>query len=127
MAPRDPTTLPFPRAQAMVDAIWSDLGLRFPPSVENLPRHATVTIASADRLSLFLPARTPSWCLLHEIAHALTTTMDGRSDGHGPIFMGIYVRLLVRYLRLDEAELLRSLQDAGIGIARDARPVFADP
>ncbi len=43
-----------------------------------------------------------------------------------PIFMGIYVQLLTRYLRLDEADLLRSLQDAGIGITRDARPVFVD-
>jgi len=43
-----------------------------------------------------------------------------------PIFMGIYVQLLTRYLRLDEADLLRSLQDAGIGITRDAHPVFVD-
>jgi hypothetical protein len=127
VAPRDPTTLPFPRAQATVDAIWSDMGLEFPPSVERLARHATATIASADRLSLFLPEQTQCWCLLHEIAHAMTATMDGRSDGHGPIFMGIYVRLLVRYLRLDEAELLGSLRKSGIRIASDARAVFVDP
>jgi hypothetical protein len=41
--------------------------------------------------------------------------------------MGLYVRLLVRYLRLDEMCLLASLRDAGIRIARDARPVFLDP
>jgi hypothetical protein len=111
----------------MVDAIWSDMDLRYPPAVERLPRHATATLASADRLSLCLPARTPAWCLLHEIAHAMSTTDDGRSDGHGPVFMGLYVRLLVRYLRLDEAWLLASLRDDGISIERDACPVFLDP
>jgi hypothetical protein len=56
----------------------------------------------------------------------MSTTDDGRSDGHGPIFMGLYARMLVRYLRLDGASLLASLRDAGISIARDARPVFLD-
>jgi hypothetical protein len=111
----------------MVDAIWSEMDLRYPPAVERLPRHATATLASADRLSLCLPAQTPSWCLLHEIAHAMSTTDDGCSDGHGPVFMGLYVRLLVRYLRLDEAWLLASLRDSAIAIERDARPVFLDP
>jgi hypothetical protein len=129
VAPRDRTTIEFAAAQPMVDAIWSDLDLRYPPAVERLSRRATATIASAsaNRLSLFLPDRTPAWCLLHEIAHSMSTTIDGRSDGHGSVFMGLYVRLLVRYLRLDEACLLSSLRNAGIGIARDARPVFLDP
>jgi hypothetical protein len=110
----------------MVNAIWADLQLHYPPAVEPLPRQATATIASADRLSLLLPVRTPSWCLLHELAHAMTTTADGHSDGHGPVFMGVYVQLLSRYLRLDTAELRRSLQDAAIAVAWDARPVFVD-
>ncbi len=65
VAPRDPTTLPFPAAQAMVDAIWSDMGLRHPPAVEPLPRQATATIASANRapvprgLPFWLPAAAP--------------------------------------------------------------------
>ena len=65
MAPSDPTTLPFSAAQAMVDAIWSDMGLRYAPAVGPLPRQARSTIASADRLSILLADRTPSWCLLH--------------------------------------------------------------
>jgi hypothetical protein len=110
----------------MVNAIWLDMDLRYPPAVERLSRLATATIASANRLSLSLPGWTPAWCLLHEIAHAMSTTDDGCSDGHGAIFMGLYARMLVRYLRFDEAYLLASLWDAGIGIARDARPVFLD-
>jgi hypothetical protein len=127
VAPRDQTTIEFDAAQSMVDAIWSDMELRFPPGVERLSRRATVTVASANRLSLFLPDRTPAWCLLHEIAHAMSTTIDGCSDGHGPVFMGLYVQLLIRYLRRDETLLLASLRDAGISTAHDARPVFLDP
>ncbi|HEY4040425.1 MAG TPA: hypothetical protein VGM32_01120 [Rhodopila sp.] len=127
MAPRDRTVIAFATARTMVDAIWSDMDLRYPPAVERLPRRATTTIASANRLSIYLPDQTPAWCLLHELAHAMSTTHDGRSDGHGPVFMGLYARLLIRYLRFDDASLFGSLRDAGISVARDARPVFLDP
>jgi hypothetical protein len=126
VAPRDHTTIVLSAAQAMVDAIWSDIDLRYPPAVERLSPRATATVASANRLSLHLPDRTPSWCLLHELAHTVSTTVDGYSDGHGPVFMGLYVQLLVRYLKLDEGYLLASLQEAGISVARGARPVFVD-
>jgi hypothetical protein len=127
VAPCDPTVLLFPDAQAVIDAIWSDMGLRYPPAVAPLPRQASATIASANRLSIMLGDQTPSWCVLHELAHAMTSHADGRSDGHGPIFMGVYVRLIERYLRLDPQVLMDSLQDAGIAIARNAQPVFVDP
>ena len=127
MAPCDPTTLPFPALRAMVDAIWSDMGLRYPPAVVPLPHQASGTIGRADRLSVALGEETPSWCLLHELAHAMTSHADGRSDGHGPIFMGIYVCLLERYLRIDVQFLSASLREAGIVFVRDALPVFVDP
>jgi hypothetical protein len=110
----------------MVDAIWSEMGLRYPPEVQRLPSQASATMASATRLSLKLPNETPSWCLLHELAHAMSATHDGHSDGHGPTFIGLYVQLLVRYLRLDKAELLQSLRDDGISVLPNARPSFVD-
>jgi hypothetical protein len=127
VAPYDPTQVAFPAAQGMVDAIWSEMGLRYPPRVEALPAQARSRIADADRLTLRLGPQTPSWCLLHELAHAMSTTQDGNSDGHGERFMGIYLQLLVRYLRLDEVQLRRSLEEAGILLMEDARPVFIDP
>jgi hypothetical protein len=102
------------------------MGLRYPPAVARLPRQARSTIARADRLSILLADLTPSWCLLHELAHAMTSHADGRSDGHGPQFIGIYVQLLARYLRLDRPMLIDSLRDAKIEILGDARPVFVD-
>jgi hypothetical protein len=107
----------------MVDAIWSEMGLRYPPLVEPLPAQARTRLADASRLTLRLPPSIPSWCLLHELAHAMTSTHDGQSDGHGPIFIGIYVQLLGRYLRLDQGWLLQTLQEAGVMVCsrRDVR------
>jgi hypothetical protein len=34
VAARDPTSIAFAQAQGMVDAIWAEFGLRFPPKVE---------------------------------------------------------------------------------------------
>jgi hypothetical protein len=126
VAPLDNSQIPFASAQGMVDVIWQELGLRYPPRVEPLPVQARTRLADANRLAIRLPALTPSWCLLHELAHSLTTTMDGQSDGHGPIFVGNYVRLLRRYLRLSEAEILHDLAAAGIKIVINAQPSFID-
>ena len=80
---RDPTSFAFAQAQGMVDAIWAEFGLRFPPKVERLPRQARSTMADATRLPIRLPKSSPSSWLLHELAHALTSTADGQSDGPG--------------------------------------------
>ncbi len=124
IAPRDKSFVSFAAAQGMVNAIWSEMGLEYPPKVEPLPTQAKATVASATRLSIFLPERIPSWCLLHEIAHAMTSTMDGQSDGHGASFMGVYVRLLGQYLRLGPAELVCSLQSEDVCVATEASPMF---
>jgi hypothetical protein len=126
IARRDRSLVPFASAQGMVDTIWTELGLRFPPKVEPLPPQAKTTLADASRLCIRLPERVPSWCILHELAHAMTATHEGKSDGHGPIFMGVYVRMLERYMRMPRAVLIRSLTEAGIEADLDAMPVFVD-
>jgi len=126
IAPHDSTFVAYGRAQAMVDSIWADMGLQFPPGVEPLPSQSSATLASATRLSIFLPAQIPSWCLLHELAHAMTSDVDGSSEGHGPIFMGVYLKLIARYLRLDPDRLLESAAVEGILVASDANPTFVD-
>ncbi len=126
IAPHDITLVTYGRAQAMVDAIWADMGLQFPPGVEKLPSQSSATLASATRLSIFLPAQIPSWCLLHELAHAMTSDFEGNSDGHGPTFMGLYIMLISRYLRMEKGDLLKSTAADGIDVAPDASPIFVD-
>jgi hypothetical protein len=91
--PHDPSLIAFVQSHGMVEVIWADMGLRFPPRVERLPRQARCTLADASRLSIRLADRTPSWCLLHELAHAMSSTHDERSDGHGAKFMRLYTQL----------------------------------
>ena len=124
VVPRDASQVPMAAAQAMVDAIWSEMGLRYSPRVEPLPAVARRRLADANRLTIRLPAQVPSWCLLHELAHAMTSDHDGRSDGHGPLFMAIYVQLLCRYMRFEEAWLRASATADGILVAATAKPSF---
>jgi hypothetical protein len=126
VAPYDPSTIVLAQAQGMVDAIWTEMGLCFPPKVEPLPRQARSTLADANRLTIRLADTSRSWWLLHELAHSLTSSHDGRSDGHGAKFMGLYVQLLTRYLRLPMDALLTSVHAAGIDIDPQAVPVFLD-
>jgi hypothetical protein len=102
------------------------MGLRFPPKVEPLPRQARSTVADANRLTIRLADASPSWWLLHELAHAMTSTHDSFSDGHGAKFMGVYAQLLTRYLRIPTDVLLESLHTAGIEVDMQAEPVFID-
>lgn len=124
IAPRAPGVVSFNDAQGMVNAIWAEMGLKYPPAVEPLPKQASSTAASANRLSIFLPKITPCWCLLHEIAHSMTSTEDGQSDGHGRTFMGLYLQLISRYLRTDLEGLMQSVEEEGIGTNCLARPIF---
>jgi hypothetical protein len=126
IAARDPISIAFAQAQGMVDAIWAEFGLRFPPKVEHLPRQARSTVADATRLSIRLPESSPSWWLLHELAHALTRAADGQSEGHGPKFMGLYVKMLARYLRMPVDASLMSLEAADIEVDMRAEPIFID-
>ena len=124
VVPHDRTTIPIAAAQAMVDAIWAEMALLYPPRVEPLPTAVRRRLADANRLTVRLPAETPSWCLLHELAHAMTSEHDGCSDGHGPSFMAIYVELLCRYMRFDAAYLKATAAEAGILVAATAKPSF---
>ena len=56
----------------------------------------------------------------------MTSTHDGRSDGHGPRFVGLYAQLLTRYLRIPTDALLQSLDAAGIEIDHQSEPIFID-
>ena len=126
VAPRDKSTLPYTAAKDMVGAIWADLDLRYPPKVERLPGQARRLQADGSRLLVRLPQTMPSWLLLHEMAHALSSTHEGASDGHGPAFMGLYIQLLGRYMRWCRDELLHSAKADGVDVWPEARPAFIE-
>ena len=97
------------------------MGLRFPPRAERTPRHTCRVVATGDRLWLRLPETMPSWVVLHEIAHAMTSTHDGSSDGHGPVFVGIYVDLHTEVSVGDLIETQTGRKYAVVSVRRQER------
>ncbi|MDO9711095.1 SprT family zinc-dependent metalloprotease [Paracraurococcus lichenis] len=124
VAPRDLSRVPFAQLQALVDHVWAAEGLRFPPRIRPLPRQARATVARATRLAIEAPAELPTWVLLHELAHSLTSTAEGTNDGHGPRFVGMYLHLLVHHARMPREALAASLEAAGIPFDPAPRPAF---
>lgn len=125
VAPLDRSVVPFAQMQAIVDHVWTGEGLRWPPRMR-LRKATRATLATGSRLAIEAPESLPSWILLHEIAHAMTSAADGAGDGHGADFVGVYVGLLVRYARMDADMLAESLRSAGIAWNPEARPAFLD-
>lgn len=120
--PRDPSKNRFEDAQALVTAIWTAEGLLHPPRVLPMPAQARVTCATGTRTQLRVPDLVPTWVVLHEIAHAMTSTFEGRSDGHGPDYVGNYMRLLDRFLKIPTPLLMYTASEHNVRFHIHAKP-----
>lgn len=70
-----------------------------------------------------------NWIVLHECAHIITSYLFRHVNGsqkalsdHGPVFLGIYTELLVKFLRLDKDWLVSTAKDQGLKIWSDVTP-----
>jgi hypothetical protein len=126
VAPRDLSMVPFQRLQGLVDFVWVQEGLSWAPLVRPLTKKARRTVARATRLAIEAPEQLATWVLLHELAHCMSSTAEERSDGHGPIFVGLYLKLLVDYARMPRDALEASLRKARIEWDPAARAVFVE-
>ena len=126
VAPRDQSLVPYARLQGLVDHVWVQEGLSWAPLVRPLTKKARRTVARATRLAIEAPEELASWVLLHELAHCMSSTADAYSDGHGPIFVGLYLKLLCDYARMPREELEASLRKARIEWDPTARAVFVE-
>jgi hypothetical protein len=58
--------------------------------------------------------------VVHEVAHHVVARMKGvKEPSHGPIFAGVFLALLVRYMGVREDEALSNAVDRGIVVDRD--------
>lgn len=115
VSPRAHHHVPFEKAQMFVDGIWMAEGLMYPPKVEPMPKQARRVWADAHRLKIRIPEDgIPAWVLIHEIAHSMTSLADGHSNGHGEDYLGTYMRLLDKHLKIPLALLLFTAQKAGL-------------
>jgi hypothetical protein len=113
----------------LVDGVWLAEQLLYPPRVEPLPRQARRTWATGSRTTIRLPQDrpTPTYVILHEVAHALSSTVDGDSDAHGPDYVGLYMGLLDRRLRIPMPLLLFTAAQHGLAFNLAAKPRFMEP
>ena len=128
VAPRDRSAIPFEQAQMLVTAVWLAQQLLSPPKVEPMPRQARRTWPTGSRTTIRLAQDrpTPTYIILHEVAHALSSTVDGDTDTHGPDFVGLYMGLLDRRLRIPAPLLMFTANQHGLTFNLAAKPRFME-
>ncbi len=95
----DRARVPFSNIQAVVDHVWSDMGLLYPPRVRAMPKQKTTAAGDANRLSVrFHEHGATTITILHELAHSMTMDVEGAGFMHGPGFVGVYMKLLDKYI-----------------------------
>ncbi len=98
--------LAFADCQAYVNVIWEAAGLKWPPLVVPLDKRNTTVRGKASREKVYLPEVTYQRVVIHEVAHSMIGTIDGHSDGHGPEFVGMYMKLLDRHMSVSMPKML---------------------
>jgi hypothetical protein len=124
IAPHDLTPVAFHNVKAIVDYVWKSEGLLYPPLVESMPKQNKTAAGDAFRYRVRFTETTHTWIILHELAHSMTSDIDGNSNQHGSLFMSVYISLVSRYLKIPYATLRDTAAEAGLVVAEAARPVF---
>ena len=109
-------------AQDWVDFIWANLGRQHPPVVSVNKRYKTKSTGWRLKLEM-MPNMLTHSILIHELTHAIYNdgTWDSEllqtdSDGHGPLFVGSYVNLLIRFMKFNLTVMQYTLNEAKIDV-----------
>lgn len=114
IAPYDKSDIPFEQIQSIVNYVWQSENLRYPPKVKKIPKNVKTKVADATRLELRFGETTPTWVVLHELAHSMTAMCDGVSNLHNEYFLGMYMQLVDRYLHIPLVSLMYSAHRDGL-------------
>ncbi len=99
VGPVDHSEVAFKDIQAIVDYIWDKEGLKYPPRVVEMnPRKHAMGTGSRTQLEFKIDRTVPTWVIIHEVAHSLTSDLESSIDGHGPVFVGAYMKLLDKHI-----------------------------
>ena len=124
---KDHSHVPFDQVKAIVNYVWSGEGLEYPPLVELLDPRDKTALARANRQKVWVkPEGLPTWVVLHELSHTLTCDIDGGSNLHGPRFVGIYMKLLEKYLGIPLSYLMFTATKAGVKFDITAKTYLRD-
>lgn len=115
IAPRDTGLLAFENIAPVVNYVWSSEGLDYPPKVKPIDKRNKTAQATGSRLNLhFQETGNYTWIVLHELAHALTCDIDNNSNWHREDFVGVYMKLVDKYLHINSLLLMASAKDMGV-------------
>lgn len=135
VSPHDKALVPFDGIQAVVNHIWASEGLLYPPRVAPIPKQKTKAAGDGCRLEVrFHEHGAKTWVIIHELAHAMTMgvgSVEDDPDGyvscpHGPEFVGVYMRLLEKYLKLNLLVLMHTAKVSNVDFDITARITCLD-
>lgn len=128
VAPHDNSHVEYEHIQGLIDYVWQNEGYQYPPKLMPMAKQKTRAMASATRntIKVHEGKSIPTWVVLHEVAHSITSVLEGGSNMHCEDFMGIYIKLLVKYLKLDLCVLMYTCKLAKVKYNLSAKPYFLD-
>ena len=113
-------------AQSIVDHIWAAEGLKYPPKVQPIHFNTTKWAGKADRMNIYLQSEVSMQTIIHEVAHSLTMDIDDNCAQHGPWFVGVYTKLIEKYLGVSMPVMLYTLNKYDVDTNVLAHPIFLD-
>ncbi len=117
--------VPYDQCQSIIDYIWFDMKLKNSPRLKPLLGHKWA--GKANRLNVFLPERGASTkTIIHELAHSMTMNVDGLGHQHGPRFVGVYMVMLEKYIKLPMAMLVYTAKKDNVDFDLYAKPAITD-
>lgn len=111
---KDSSNVSYDNIQNVVNYIWEQEGLEYPPKVIPIDKRNTTTWAKANRNTICCPSELPNTIILHELSHSMTSNIEGESAKHGARFVGVYMNLLSKYANFDLLQLMYSAKQSGI-------------
>jgi hypothetical protein len=127
VGPRDTKLITIEVAKIVVNYVWEQAGLKYPPKVELLPAQTTTKAGCATRAKIQLLSSIRTWIVLHEVAHSMNSSnTDDNSfgDRHGPNYVGLYMKLLAEHNIVPLPLLMFTAKEAGIDFNLEAKPLF---
>ena len=119
-------TIAFHNISNMVNYVWENEGLLYPPRVTQFQPNVKSKGADATRQELRFHGQSNGRQVLHELAHAMTDDVEYYVEGHGPEFVGMVMHLYSKYLGIDLLMLEHTATQMGVLFNRGQRPVFLD-
>ena len=125
----DTSTAEFSQAQSLINYIWGNEGLEYPPRIVPIANNTINAVAHANRFTIAIRENIKTIDLLHELAHSMTMDFDHTvPDGgfHGRDFVGMMMKLIGTYIRIPMSKLTESADRFGVHYNLNVKPVMLD-